>query len=63
MAQALGATQEKGRLEKIRMKARSTGSFNLPKGRISFRQGESSARVQRPRRWTSMEVASTQSDV
>ena len=62
VAQALGATQEKGRLSRI-MKAQSTGSFNLPKGRISFRQGESSARVQRPRRWTSMEVASTQSDV
>ena len=37
VAQALGATQGKGRLSRI-TKALSTGSFSLPKGRISSRK-------------------------
>ena len=37
MAQALGATQGKGRLSRI-TKALSTGSISLPKGRISSRK-------------------------
>ena len=44
VAQAMGATQEKGRLRRI-SKALSTGSFSLPKGRISSRQRASSAKV------------------
>ena len=37
VAQALGAAQGKGRLSRI-MKALSTGSFSLPKGRIAARR-------------------------
>jgi len=40
VAQALGATQGKGRLRRT-MAALSTGSFSLPKGRVSTRQMES----------------------
>ena len=62
VAQALGATREKGRLSRI-TKALSTGSFSLPKGRISSRQRMSSAKVLKAVERTSMEVSSTQSDV
>ena len=37
VAQALGATQGKGRFSRT-VKALSTGSFSLPKGRISSRK-------------------------
>ena len=37
VAQALGATQEKGRLSRI-MNALPTGPFSLPKGRIGARK-------------------------
>ena len=37
VAQALGAAQGKGRLSRT-MKTLSTGSFSLPKGRISSRK-------------------------
>ena len=62
VAQALGATQGKGRLSRI-IKALSTGSFSLPKGRISSRQGASSAKVLNAVELTSMEVSSTPNDV
>ena len=44
VAQALGATQGKGRLSRS-MKNLSTGSFLLPKGRISSRKSAPSAKV------------------
>ena len=44
VAQALGATQGKGRLSGS-MKNLSTGSFVLPKGRISSRKSALSAKV------------------
>ena len=44
VAQALGATQGEGRLRRTMM-ALSTGSFSLPKGRVSSRQTASSAKV------------------
>ena len=44
VAQALGAIQGKGPLRRT-MAALSTGSFSLPKGRISSRQRASSAKV------------------
>ena len=62
VAQALGAIQEKGRLSRI-TKAVSTGSFSLPKGRISSRQRASSAKVLNAVERTSMKVSSTQNDV
>ena len=40
VAQALGATQGKGRLRRT-LVALSTGSFSLSKGRVSIRQKES----------------------
>ena len=43
VAQALGATQGKGRLRRT-MSALSTGSFSLSKGRVSIRQKASSLR-------------------
>ena len=62
VAQALGATQGKGRLSRITT-ALSTGWFSLPKGRISSRQKASSAKVLKAVERTSMEVSSTQNDV
>ena len=62
VAQALGAIKEKGRLGRI-MTALSTGSFSLPKGRISSRQRAPSAKVLKAVERTSMEVSSTQNDV
>jgi len=62
VAQALGAIKEKGRLGRI-MTALSTGSFSLPKGRISSRQRAPSAKVLNAVERTSMEVSSTQNDV
>ena len=53
VAQALGATQGKGRLSHT-MKALSTGSFSLPKGRTSSRKVLKAVNV---------EVSSTQDDV
>ena len=53
VAQALGATQGKGRLSRI-TKALSTGSFSLPKGRISSRKVLNTVDV---------EETSTQNDV
>ena len=47
MAQALGATQGKGRLSRS-MKNLSTGSFVLPKGRISSRKSVLSANLAAP---------------
>ena len=44
VAQALGAIQGKGRLSRS-MKNLSTGSFVLPKGRISSRKSALSAKV------------------
>ena len=44
VAQALGATQGKSRLRRT-MSSLSTGSFSLPKGRVSSRQTASSAKV------------------
>ena len=53
VAQALGAAQGKGRLSRT-MKALSTGSFSLPKGRIGSRKVLKAVNV---------EVSSTQDDV
>ena len=61
VAQALGATQGKGRLSRI-IKALSTGSFSLPKGWISSRQKASSAKVLKAER-TSFWVLDTSIDV
>ena len=54
VAQALGATQGKGRLNRT-MEALSTGSFSLPRGRIGSRKKVLKA--------VNVEVSSTQDDM
>ena len=62
VAQALGATQGKGRLSRA-MTALSTGSFSLTKGRISSRQRASSAKVSKAADAKVTTMASSQDDM
>ena len=62
VAQALGATQGKGRLSHI-MKALSAGSFSLPNGRIRSRKRASSAKVSKAADAKVTTMASSQDDM
>ena len=62
VAQALGATQGKGRLIRS-MKNLSTGSFVLPKGRISSRKSVLAAEVSKAVDVKVCKLTSTEEDI
>jgi hypothetical protein len=62
LGKALGATQGKDRLSRT-MSALSTGSFSLPKGRISSSQNSSSSSVSKAVDSKVTTMTSTQDDM